>query len=345
MCFSWIIEICHFKSLARNDNVVIFLYNLNVNKMKRCLLIDMAFASLTISAIILVISCTRTEGQTYDRFENHERDIIHKYNISQKIIFKIGLDTSGNSLWKRTEGIEFYNKEGVLTLSLNPRYLSRDPFPQRKSGEGMSLDELSNIEYLTETNIPNGNIDTTFCEYDDHHNLTSRRQNNHITTFKYDIHNNCIETCWKSEYSESNCNYCDFEYNKENQIVEKLESYGTRSNNRGIKVVNPIKKSYYQYDKLGRIVNDGEYVRFFNDKNQLSEVSSIDNKARYDKFLFYYDKYGLRIKETWIESCKDYNRISDTFFYYNDKGLLIEKKILNESNRLLKLERYEYRFN
>jgi|GEM_PF-2085605 len=294
----------------------------------------------------LIIGCSNTtKNSKYNLFEDHERDIVFKNKIHQITEIKIGLDTAGNSLWKRTELIKFFNKDGLLIMTVLPKYLTRDPFPKHKSGSsGFSLNDLNNIEYLTETNIPNGDADTVFYEYDNRHNLISRKENDFITTYKYDINNNCTEKCWKGEYSESSCNYSFFEYNKENQIITKTDSFGVRSNNLGIKVNNPNRKLYYKYDKLGRVIFDGEFERVFNDKNQLTEVSNLSNKERSDKFLFFYDKNGLRVKKTWIEKSIYYKRTSDTYFFYNEKGLLREAKVLNEKNTLTELKRYEYSF-
>ena len=58
--------------------------------------------------------------------EKNEMDIASKYSIYRKIEYKVGLDTSGNSLWERIENIKEFDNNGKLILIIYPIYKAID---------------------------------------------------------------------------------------------------------------------------------------------------------------------------------------------------------------------------
>ena len=251
-------------------------------------------ASIIISILFLLISCNKSNINTYDLFENHERDIVVKNKISRITETKIGLDIYGNSLWKRTELIKCFNEKGYLIMKICPEYLKSSV----ECPQGIDVFTFYSSD-MSSTNISNGRSDTTYYKYDTQGNLITEKLHGLIITRKYDINNNCTETCVKTDYSETGCNYSIFMYDKQNRVIARLDSFGVNSNNQGIKYQRPNTKSLYEYDKLGRIIFDGKIKRVFNTKNQLSELTENDDGFS-NKYLCFYNEDGNRVQLTRV---------------------------------------------
>ena len=298
---------------------------------------------------LFVLSCNKNIHKPFDVFEENENDIVLKNNIKEIKEIEIGLDTAGISLWKRTSSIKQYNKDGNLIMSIAPIYIS-NPWPEPKPG-GMKIEEMEYYLTKSQTNIPSGKVDTTLYNYDNQQNLISIK-NEFLTTFKYDSFNNQIERCISSNLSETSCYYSKYKYDEKGQIIFKIDSIGMISNAIGHKNQRP-KKVFYKYDDFGRIITNGEYIRKFDSKGRLKEVEDL---LRGDKYFFEYDNEGKRVSETYVKltssifdekrniSIPIETKTFRTFFYYNEKGLLREKKQVDENNKLVALTNFEYLF-
>ena len=299
--------------------------------------------------IILLISCSQNNFKPFDLFDLKEKEIVIKNKIKEIREIEIAIDTAGVSLWKRVTNIKHYNKDGNLTLSLTPNYL-RKPLPDFGTS-GIKLNEIEHYLKMSQTNIPNGEIDTTFFNYDKNQNLIEIKSDL-TTTFKYDDFHNEIEKCIFSDMSETICVFSKYKYDNNGRIIYRIDSSGIMSNSIG-KNNKPSSKNLYNYDNEGRIVSNGIFVRQFNKKGQLIEVKDI---SRNDRYLYDYDNEGKRISETLIKAVssffdtkKNINIVTSTetfktFFYYNEKGLLREEKKLDKNNKLISLTNYEYVF-
>lgn len=298
---------------------------------------------------LFVLSCNKNNHKPFDVFEENQKNTVLKNNIREIKEIEIGIDTAGVSLWKRIVSINQYNKDGNLIMTINPNYLT-NPWPN-VGPEGIKIDEIEYFSKMSQTNIPNGIIDTTFYNYDDKQNLISIK-NKFFTTFKYDSFNNQIEQCVSSNFSETSCYYSKYKYDEKGQIIFKIDSVGMISNTIGHKDQNP-KKVFYRYDDFGRIIANGEYIRKFDSKGRLKEVEDL---LRGDKYFFEYDNEGKRVSETYVKltssifdekrniSIPIETKTFRTFFYYNEKGLLREKKQVDENNKLVALTNFEYLF-
>jgi len=311
--------------------------------------------ALLIVILLIVTSCNKHFQKQYNLFDKDDSEYILKNNISEITEFKIGLDTSGNSLWKRISTSKLYNKKGYLIKTISPGYISK-PWP--KSGpEGLSIDAINYNSIISETNIPNGKVDTTYFDYDDKGNLLSTK-NEFLITYKYDINNNEIEKCVSSEYTETVCNFKRFVYDENQRIKYSIDSSGVRASRDGRKYDLPTKKSFFKYDKNGRVIFDGEYNRVFNEKGLLISISkfSSDNKNIIEKYEFTYDTNNRKVTETFTQEVSSNwdpktnitsNRKTAStrkYFYYDAKGLLKQEKTLDNKEKLISLINYEYKF-
>lgn len=306
--------------------------------------------TILIIVTISITSCNTNNKKTFDLFERKEQEIALENGISQISEIEIGLDTAGNSLWKRTNQIKYYDDKGLLVKVIRPLYFTKT-WAKSSSGLGMTLDEMSYNMRMSETNIPNGKVDTTFYSYDDKENLISIK-GKYLTTYKYDEHNNEIEKCISAEYYETVCHSKKYSYNENGDIISRIDSSGARSSSRGRKINIPTNKIFFKYDKEGRIIYDGEFKRIFNDKGQLVKMTdSIEG----NKYAFTYDNEGKRVTETFTlivsKSWDSKNVLTNVktsttkkYFYYNEKGLLKQEKQLDENDKLISLKNYEYVF-
>ena len=309
-----------------------------------------AFIILTI--LFLIISCNKPVQKQYNLFDRDDRTYILKNNISEITEYEIGLDTSGNSLWKRISTIKLYDKKGNLIKTISPGYITK-PWP-KSSPEGLSMDAISYYSTISETNIPNGKVDTTYFDYDDNGNLLSSK-NEFLLTYKYDLNNNEIEKCVSSEYTETVCNFKRFVYDENQRIKYSIDSSGARASRDGRKYDLTTKKSFFKYDKNGNVVFDGEYNRIFNQKGLLVKVYKFNNdNNNYVENIYElkYDNKNVKIVEKYtsqlpVDQFKKNTSIysKKKYFYYDTKGLLIQEKTLNNKDKLVSLIKYEYKFN
>jgi hypothetical protein len=303
--------------------------------------------------VFLLHSCNQITSQKYDLFETNKVEYIKKFKIAKLNIIEIGLDTSGNARWKRINKTEFYNKYGLIYMTVSPGY-ETSSWPTAPEG-GLTQNQIAYNLKMSETNIQNGRFDTTFFYYDKRNNLI-KIENNFNTTIKYDKFNNEIVRCFSSEFSENVCNYKSYEYDEDGQIVFRIDSTGIMSARNGIKRNSNSEKKYYAYDSLGRIVFDGEYERKFDKDNKLISVAKKNEFSNIpsEEFEFSYDKDGNKIKETYTRIVStEWNSINNTekitklqttvkYFYYDENGLLIQEKTLDETSKLVSLLNYEY---
>jgi hypothetical protein len=140
---------------------------------------------------LIVVSCNTQAQKKYDLFEKDNREYVLNNNISEIIEYEIGLDTSGNSMWKRVSNIKLYNKEGLLIKSSTPDYISRTW--KVNGSQGATLEEINYNLKMSKTDIPSGKIGITYFEYDDKGNLISLKGSDLQITYKYDENNNEIE--------------------------------------------------------------------------------------------------------------------------------------------------------
>ncbi len=200
--------------------------------------------------LFLVISCDKKFQKHYNLFDRDDRAYILKNNISEITEYEIGLDTSGNSLWKRISTIKLYDNKGNLIKTISPGYYTK-PWP-KSSPEGMLMDVISYYSIMSETNIPNGKVDTTYFDYDDNGNLLSSK-NEFLITYKYDINNNEIERCVSSEYTETICNFKKFVYDENQRIKYIIDSSGVRASRDGRKYDQPTRKSFLNMTKMVKL--------------------------------------------------------------------------------------------
>jgi YD repeat-containing protein len=264
-----------------------------------------------------------------DNFDDKLLIAKNKVDVITKI--KIGLDSLGNSKWSRVDAVSRYNNKGLKIMTIVPQYIYQSPPPG-----GLTLRELSMI-WTRETNIPNGIVDTIFYEYDERDNLKTI-QGDLIITYKYDSQNNWIEKCVSRNLHESICNYRNYVYDDNWQIVYSIDSFGPRSNRFG-KIDNVKReKIYYKYDEKGNILFDGFHHKY-NNQGKLIETVNSESKDS-DKEKYEYDEKGKLVCQTSLTN----GYTNRTFFYYNDNGLIKQQKKLNEENILVELINYEYSY-
>jgi hypothetical protein len=311
---------------------------------------------LTVVVILtFATSCNNINRKPYNIFEEHERETVLYNKISQITEIEIGLDTAGNSQWKRISSTKLYDKKGFIIETITPEYMTR-PWPKSSPG-GMTIDEMSYHTQMSETNIPNGKADTTYFNYDERGNLNSIK-NRYLTTYKYDEYNNLTEKCVTSDYTETVCNIKSYEYDKNNRIISIIDSAGVMSSTSGRKRNIPANKSIFKYDNAGRVIFDGKYKRIFNNKDQLIEVKDFNQESNSfsDKYVFTYDSENRKVSEeftkvvssSWnpetniVSNIK--TAITKKYLYYNDRGLLKQEKTLDKNDKLISLMNYEYLF-
>ena len=314
-------------------------------------------AVILIVILLLVTSCNKHLQKKYDLFEKDNRGYVLNNNISEIIEYEIGLDTSGNSLWKRISNRKLYNKEGLLINSSSPDYIKR---PWKVNGsQGATLEEINYNLKMSETDIPSGKIETTSYEYDDKGNLISLKGSDIQITYKYDENNNEIEKCVSSEYGETVCNYKKYIYDENQRINYSIDSLGVRASSDGRKYNLQPKKIYFKYDKNGRVIFDGEYNRKFNEKGLLTNIDKFntDSNRVIEKYEYTYDSNNRKVSNIFtqldtsiwhIKNSVSSNRkpiIRKTYFYYDNKGLLKQEKTLDNNDKLISLINYEYKFN
>lgn len=308
-------------------------------------------ALLLIVILLVVTSCNKHFQKKYNLFENDDTEYVLKNNISEITEYEIGLDSSGNSLWKRIQISKLYNKKGFLIKTISPGYIVK-PWP--KSGpEGYSMDALYYNSIMSETNIPNGKVDTTYFNYDDNGNLLSMK-NEFLINYKYDTNNNEIEKCVSSEYTETVCNFNRFEYDENQRIKYCIGSSGIRASRDGRKYDLTTKKSFFKYDINGRVIFDGEYNRVFNEKGLLIKVYKFNNDNNTyveDIYEFMYDIKNVKVVEKYTSQLPLDQFLKNTaiyskkkYFYYDAKGLLKQLKTLDNKDKLISLINYEYKF-
>jgi hypothetical protein len=304
---------------------------------------------------ILLEACSQTAIKGYDLFEENERDKIVSQKVTKVSVIQIGLDTAGTSLWKRLYNEKYYNKFGLIYMSVSPKY-EKLSWPTTPTG-GLTQAQIDYYLRMNETNIPTGTTDTTFYFYDKNYNLI-KRKNQFIASFKYDRNNNLVETCTTLDYGEIVCNYIMYEYDEVGRIISKTDSAGAMSSMGARPRKSFSKKGVFKYDGLGRVVFDGAYDRVFNERNQLIEVMKKfeGSDVPSEKFEFFYDEYGNRVKEiytrivssSWNPNTNAVSNIvtqqSHKHYYYDQKGLLIQEKVLDERSVLRSLLNYEYEF-
>lgn len=313
-------------------------------------------AVILIVFLLVVTSCNKHFQEKYNLFEKDEREYVLNNNISEIIEYKIGLDSSGNSLWKRISNRKLYDKEGLLIKTIIPGYISK-PRPDRTDDMSLSYYTYYFFGDMNGTDIPNGKADTTYYKYNEKGNLLST-QNDFLITYKYDNNNNEIEKCFSEEYTETVCNYKRYEYDENQRVKCCIDSSGARASSDGRKFEIPVKKSCFKYDKNGKVIFDGEYNRIFNEKGLLIDITKFasDNKNIIEKYEYTYDSNNRKVTETFTQEVSSIwnpktnitsNRKTASirkYFYYDAKGLLIQEKTLDNKDKLISLINYEYKF-
>jgi YD repeat-containing protein len=279
---------------------------------------------------LLILTSVSLHGQNVIFLEHRQKELLRKNKTKQITESKIGLDKNGNSRWKRIESVTYYNQSGLIVMGIFPKYSMNVP----ANKGGMTIDELSNFQYF-ETNFPTGEIDTVLYTYNQLENLTSIKDRNTKTLFKYDSYNNIIEKCYKSELYETVCHYTKYTYNNQNKIISKIDSFGVSSFNKGYKKPNIYSK--LEYDKNLNVIFDGEFKKIYNENNQLISFYYTRDLSR-GKVFYYYDN-GVRLNHI----TGDENYQTDTYLYYNYQDLVQEKKTLDKNGKLKSLLKYEYK--
>ena len=184
------------------------------------------FIKIFTVGVFLIFECISCSSQfRKNTFQDITRSNLIKNKVQTIVSRKVGLDTLGNSIWERVDGVEYYNNIGLKIMTLIPKYF---PGPEIKTPPGgLSLEQLSNFR-VSESNIPTGIVDTTFYEYDKNENLSMIR-NEFLTQIKYDQYDNWVEKCFSSKFREDMCNYRTYEYDGNGKIIYHLDSAGARS--------------------------------------------------------------------------------------------------------------------
>lgn len=301
------------------------------------------FAIFIVFILLLSTSCDKRKP--YKLIDSDDKEIILKNNISKITQIEVCLDTAGNPMFKRIINYKLYDKNGFLTQEIVPQYVQK-PWIKFEN----VLIELKYNSKMTNTNIPSGRVDTTYYKYDNNGNLISTIDNNIQVKSKYDENNNEIERCVSSEYGETTCNYYTYKYDENNKVKYVIDSFGVDGGRSNI----PSIKKNFKYDKNDRVIFDGDYYKEYNERGLLIKFykNNIDNSEYIDDlYEFEYDNQDKKVvekiklhvpKEMFLKNTVIYSQIS--YFYYNDKGLITQRKTLDNNNNLIDLINYEYDF-
>ncbi|MGI6677865.1 MAG: RHS repeat domain-containing protein [Dehalobacterium sp.] len=302
---------------------------------------------------LILFSCThKKSNESYDPFERQEKELMSLNSVKEKIQIEIGLDTAGNSLFSRIINIRTYNKDGLIISSIRPQYKKRE----FKNTENLDVfEELKLLSSaMNETDIPIGINYTTYYTYNKDGYLIKEdieEYGSNITvTYKYDKYGNKIEREVTPTLGQNYYQYMEYQYDKNGRIIFRKDSTNEMGMVKGRYYAPIINTSYYKYDEKGRIIYDGKYNRTFNAANQLIEISYGKDIIKNEKFT--YDSNGNRTSRTIFTfydldqdlSKQQNNYDTKTYYYYNEKNLLIEEKTLDDKKYLIRLYNYEYTF-
>lgn len=310
---------------------------------------------------LLLVSCAGANNNDDVWFSNSEIDDVLRHSIHKKIEYKIGLDTNGNSLWKRVERIQEFKKDGNLEYEIYPRYSSIEY-------------DLSNVDVFTklkllgsmsETNIPTGEIDSIKYFYDKGGKLQKEvkqfSQFNQTILYKYNSNGDVIEKCVFADINQFNCRYSNYDYSDNGKIfsrvdsVGKLGDVGQRTNSFGGSVI----RYEYQYDLEGRLIFNGEEGRVFDDSNKIVEFYFVSGNGLKEEIISnVYDDENKLVSRNFSKAggwmTKSNGDLDTTdlkyrvsrmeYFLYDNKGLILQKKEISAEGKLLSLATYEFEF-
>ena len=323
----------------------------------------MIFMKTIITSLILLFLISdgniKIKNTRYTNFYGENlQEIVKENNINIIETYKVVLDLNNKPSWKRLEYYEIFDEDGRIIMSCSPKYFQKKA--PIKPG-GMTLEELSHIEWFTESAIPTGQIDTSFYTYtNDGYQI--KNQDGSIYSYKYDKHENLIEKCVGSDLGETTCNYSIYDYaDGEGRIKFKSDSIGrsTLWNNKDFKQrsANNNKKYEFKYDNLGNIIKDDQYEYSYDTENRLIEIQQKRDSVVTGRYLIKY-KSGKNISTileitrdggSWNEKTnvttwgKDYDT-TYTIYNYNEKSLKNEIKMIDKNNVLQSLKKFEYKY-
>ncbi len=314
---------------------------------------------LTSLTLLFLLSCgnVKIKNTRHTNFygENME-EIVKENHIKIIETYKVVLDLNNKPAWKRLEYYTIFDENGRVIMGCSPKYYQKEA-PSKPGG--MTLEELSHLEWFTETDIPTGQIDTSFYTYTtDGYQI--KNHDGSVYSYKYDKYDNLIEKCAGSDLSETTCNYTIYDY-EEGKIKFKRDSIGrsTLWDNERFKQrsANNSQKKEYKYDNLGNIVKDDQYEYSYDDENRLIEIKEKRDSVVTVRYLIKY-KSGKNISTilkitleggSWNEKTNvttwgtDYDT-TYTIYNYNEKLLKNEVKMIDKKNELISLEKIEYKF-
>jgi hypothetical protein len=318
-------------------------------------------ARLSVITILFLLSCgnTNIKSKRHINFYGENlQEIVKENNIYIIETYKVVLDLNNKPAWKRLEYYEIFDENGRAIMGCSPKYFKNEA-PRRQGG--MTLEELSHIEWFTETDIPTGQIDTAFYTYTkDGYQI--KNHDGSIYSYKYDKYDNLIEKCVGSDLRETTCNYTIYDYvDGEGRIKFKIDSIGRSTiwDNERYKQrsANNNKKYEFKYDKLGNVIRDAQYEYSYDTENRLIEIQEKNDSIITERHLIKY-KSGKNIStilkitlqgSTWNENTniktwgKEYDT-TYTIYNYNEKSFKNEIKMIDKNNELMRLEKFEYKF-
>ena len=323
----------------------------------------MIFMKTILTSLILLFLFSdgnvKIKNTRYTNFYGENiQEIVKDNQINIIEHYKVVLDLDNKPSWKRLEYYEIFDEDGRIIMSCSPKYFQKE-LPRKP--RGLTLEELSHIEWFTETNIPTGQIDTSFYTYNkDGYQI--KNEDGSVFSYKYDKYDNLIEKCGSDELSETTCNFTIYEYaDGKGKIKFKRDSIGksTLWDNERFKLrsANNSQKKEFKYDNLGNIVKNDWYEFSYDSKNRLTEIKEKQDTVITGKYLIKY-KSGKSISTilkitrdggSWNEKTNlttwgtDYDT-TYTIYNYNEKSLKNEIKMIDKNNILQSLEKFEYKY-
>lgn len=280
---------------------------------------------------LIFLSCNRQRKFNYHDEISDNKEIIARNHISKSTEIQIKYDSASNPIWKRVERINFFNEKGLCVKQIEPKY----DIKFKTTGEDIHAVESSN--YL-------GFSDTIYFEFDDLGHLIKKVEstfdhsglNYHKKTeFIYDVNGNVISDCTHPEDAEIQCIYSDYVYGSDMQILSRKDSTD-------FEIEWDLSKAFqYQYDDSNNLVFDGNY-KYILDKSA-NTIEMIPQRKYFGGIKYSFDEKHRKIKETRIYEVggkwKESGEI--TYYKYDAKDLLIEKKIL-VNDKMKYLVNYNY---
>ncbi len=296
----------------------------------------------------LFSTCTRNKNFNYHDELIHESKILENNHVHKITETRVELDTLGNPDWKRIETIKFFNDKGLNVKLLTPRYIIEWTGGKAIKGK-LFLSPRGSIHTYRYA----GYTDTIYREYNRFSKLKKEIEISHeengrlfspvIYEYAYNNNGNLISTCRTLENLPISCLYMEYKYGDDGQIILRKDSSDYLPS--GVTMSYEISKPFeYKYDDNRNLIFNGLNIFNLDEKgNVLDRIPTRISPNAGVKRKF--DSQGNLIEElsTYfnLQEHKVMEQDEKTYYKYNDKNLIIEKKIISK-NRIKRLFKYEY---